>query len=87
MKNQNKQLKTDHRLAKRQFARHFEHCEYSEILGKIGESTMGGINARHRGMLSLFSVGVAFGDVHLTGRKVHPWPRVRYQPRLLFTPT
>ena len=43
MKNQNKQLKTDHRLAKRQFLRHFEHCEYSEILGKIGELTMGGI--------------------------------------------
>jgi hypothetical protein len=43
MKNQNKQLKTDHRLAKRQFARHFEHCEYSEILGKIGESTVEGI--------------------------------------------
>jgi hypothetical protein len=42
MKNQNKQLKTDHRLAKRQFARHFEHCEYSEILGKIGELTVKG---------------------------------------------
>ena len=43
MKNQNKKLKTDHRLAKRQFLRHFEHCEYSEILGKIGELTVEGI--------------------------------------------
>jgi hypothetical protein len=43
MKDQNKQLKTDHRLANRQFAGRFEHCEHSEILGKIGELTMGGI--------------------------------------------